>query len=189
MRVVVQWERILVIDWQWAARQLHACASRHQVFRLEKLQMRGVRRDAVVFGARCEFDVLCKQIQDSPKLIGSVIARGCRVTVVFGADPAWCFDRSAQRCREPGGFSGNHFDRLEAGVVLVTAADDDVVRAGRELRLEFAVGGVLYVLNTKALRIRPEVGIIHTISTKLNFRRNLATLVVCNAGHNVAWLG
>ena len=70
------WKRILVVDRQRLARQLHARAGRHQLHRLETLQMWQVAGDSLMLGTRRKLKVLGQQIQHATALIAGVVARG-----------------------------------------------------------------------------------------------------------------
>ena len=84
---------------QRAAGQLHAGAGGHQVLDAEPLEVRHVGVDAVVLGAGGELDVLAEQVQHAAELARRVVARGARMAVKVGADPAGRIDRPLERRR------------------------------------------------------------------------------------------
>ena len=60
----------------------------------EVLQVRVVHREAVVLGAGGELDLLGEQVEHPAALAGRVIARGSRMAVKVGAEPAAGLDRT-----------------------------------------------------------------------------------------------
>ena len=95
-----QREGILVIERQRTPRQLDPDARGHPALRPQALQVRVVAREAVVFGAGGEFDLLAQQVQHPAELAGRVVARGARMAVEVGADPALGLHRADQSCLE-----------------------------------------------------------------------------------------
>ncbi len=82
-----QREGVLVIQRQRTAGQLDPDAGGHSFFGSESLQMGIISREAVVFRAGGELDVLAKQVQYAAKLAGRVVAGRAGMAVEVGADP------------------------------------------------------------------------------------------------------
>ncbi len=88
-------KRVLVVDRQRTARSAPCPDRSASASDAEVLQVRVVDREAVVLGAGGELDVLGQQVEHAAALAGRVVARGGRMAVKIGAEPAARVDRRA----------------------------------------------------------------------------------------------
>ena len=126
-----------------------------------------------MLGARGELDVLAEQVQHPAELAGRVVARGARVAVEVGADPAVGLHRADQLRLDERLFAARQVDLGEDGVVLRPVADDHVVGAGLELAAEAAVVAVVNVLDRVLAAVGAEVGARRAVlADELHLARN-----------------